>query len=180
MNLYSSREVAVSGHLDWPMGILLMTALAISVVLAVTAARLWVASVPDGKRRWYAVAIGLGAMASLTQVVSLWIVVRHLEQYLMASAVAMSVVVAVAAAAFSAVRGDLERRPESDRFLVSNAVLAAPIVVSSGIAAVILIVDGYGRAPAAVIIAFLALGAFALVAVAAKIFWPRMVRPSRP
>lgn len=50
----------VSGHLDWSMGTLWMSALAISVVLVVTAARLWVASIPDGKPRWYAVAIDFG------------------------------------------------------------------------------------------------------------------------
>ena len=174
MNPYSSRETVVGGHLDWSMGILLMSALAISVVLAVTAARLWVASVPDGKPRWNAVAITLGAMASLTQAISLWIVVRHLE-YLMASAVAMAVVVVVTVCVYFAVRGDLERRPESDRFLVPTAVLGVPIVVSAAIAAVILIVDGYIRAPAVVVFTFVVVGGLAACAV--KPVMAKLMRP---
>ncbi|UUE28496.1 hypothetical protein LRQ08_31685 (plasmid) [Rhodococcus qingshengii] len=81
MNLYSTQGVAVSRYLDlsMPNWLAPVTVLAISVVLAVTAARLWGASIPGGRTQWYSVAIGLGAAAALTQTISLWTLVRQLE-----------------------------------------------------------------------------------------------------
>lgn len=184
MNLYSRQDVAVSHVLDlsMPNWLVPVTVLAISVVLAVTAGRLWVASIPDGKRRWYAVAIGIGATAALTQGISLWIVVRQLEQYRAASGLATAVVVVVTVSVYAAVRSDLERRPHSVRLLVPTAVLGVPVVVSAAITAVILVIDGWFRDSTAVILAFLALGALGvlLAAVAKKKFWPRFVAQPRP
>lgn len=151
---YSNRGVVVSHYVGWSVAdwLLAVAVLVISVALAAAAARLRAASLMKGDSKREAVAVGLGMVAAVLQALSLWLVVRHLAMYWVAIFLAVAVVAAVASCVYVAVTSELEQGPASHRVLVSKWVVRVPIVVSSGIAAVILIVDGYNRAPIATIV----------------------------
>ncbi|WP_336882773.1 hypothetical protein [Rhodococcus globerulus] len=169
---YSNRGVVVSHYVGWSVAdwLLAVAVLAISVALAAAAARLRAASLMNDDSKREAAAVGLGMVAAVLQALSLWLIVRHLELYRVAIFLAVAVVAAVASGVYVAVTSELEQGPPSHRVLVSKWVVRVPIVVSSGIAAVILIVDGYSRAPVVTV----AISLLVLVALA-RYVWTHVI-----
>jgi hypothetical protein len=122
-----------------------ITALAVTAVLVVTAARLWAVAIEGGDAGPYVLALGIGAVGAAGWAFSLWGISRHTPTFLVVLLVVGVVAGAVAFGIRSAVARDIKRWRSAEILTVPKRAIATPITVSAVIAAVVVAVDALNR-----------------------------------
>ncbi|MEE2061563.1 hypothetical protein [Rhodococcus artemisiae] len=153
--LSSSSGAAVSHYSDWSainwaIGYFW---LGVAAVLATYAVSMWIFAARDSAGGLSTWAFALGSVAAGIQAYALWAVVRHIEQFRWAIALALLVVGVVAWLTYQTARA--ERDGQDDNYYtppVPARSWGVPTGVSAVLAFGVLVVDGVHRAPAALLI----------------------------